>query len=116
MTPTLKPSEVLSRAADLIEPEGAWCQRAFARTATAQPITYTDYPHCRGEVVSRCINGAICEASPDLATASKAQRYTARAVDVSAWLPGWNDTPGRTQTEVVSALRKAADLARSAGE
>ena len=28
----------------------------------------------------------------------------------------WNDAPGRTQAEVVAALRKAADLARSEGQ
>lgn len=30
------------------------------------------------------------------------------------WLDVWNDAPERTQAEVIEALRKAAELARSA--
>lgn len=93
----LKPSEVLARAADLIEPEGKWCQHAGRR----------------GD--ARCLAEAISSLAPasviwgDLTGPLEAATGT-------CWIIDWNDEPGRTQAEAVAALRKASALAAEAGQ
>lgn len=83
----------LNRAADLIERDG-WVQRQF---------------YDRGR---RCLDGAIMAAlaSP----AFWRERRSARELVEEAMggdLYEFNDTPGRTQAEVVAALRAAAERA-----
>ena len=108
---TLLPSVVLDRAADLIEPEGRWTNDG-------------DYwngddgnPECF------CALGAIwfvCD--PPGFVGDVENGPAARMLARSLGLPGtlhiakWNDHLGRTQAEVVAALRKAAELARSEGQ
>lgn len=85
-------ADTLNRAADLIERDG-WCQ-GLGRDADG----------------SRCAAVALHDAQADRLVwrgayrALKARVGTRLVVD-------WNDTPGRTQAEVVAALRAAADAA-----
>lgn len=110
MTGSKLPSQILDAAADLIEPEGRWTQGAFARTAKGRPIGLRDGAAacwCAVGAIERVVGGAIF-------TADRAFAFAQRSLQ-SAWAP-FNDAPNRTQAEVVAALRKAADLARSEGQ
>lgn len=95
MTPTL-PSEVLDAAAELITPEGAWGQGGC------------------GNVYSNCAMTAIWKAGK-AGGGNAASAYLHRTLEASDDYAvfGWNDDPNRTQAEVISALRRAAELARS---
>lgn len=94
---SLLPSEVLSRAADLIEKPGAWTQRRYG--SPGRPM---------------CAVGALRAASHD-GPYTAPYNYLARYVD-SAAVSIWNDAPERTQSEVVSVLRAASELARREGK
>lgn len=99
---------VLNRAADLIEPPGAWTQGALARDATGSPV-----PVYEPSAVSFCVAGAViretngCEMqswSPiHRALATRDHRFTSASV--------WQDQHERTQAEAVQLLRDAARLA-----
>lgn len=111
MTETLLPSVVLDRAADLIEPEGAWTQRYFARVEPGG--------NCIGprETAAKCwcAFGAILNIVGSAWEAEDRAIPFLRAITREG-IDHWNDAPERTQPEVVAALRKAADLARSEGQ
>lgn len=113
----MKPSEVLSKAADLIEPEGAWMQGAPARRADGS-AAYNVFEH--EDVVCFCALGAIQKAAgsdPEYEPASEFFRTRIlRAMGRNVSYASWNDAPVRTQAEVVAKLREAADLARSEGQ
>ena len=105
----LLPSQVLDAAADLIEPEGAWQQGSWFDTSSELALG--------GDYRCMCAEGALilvgCERfSLPSQPAHKFLLAATGAEDV----PDWNDAPERTQAEVVAALRKAADLARSEGQ
>jgi len=112
----LKPSEVLAKAADLIEPEGCWWQTM--RGATAQRQWVEPFSPM---AVCWCVVGAVQVAAerrddfydpyeqPELA-------WVRSAVEYDGDIAMWNDDPGRTPAEVVAALRKASELARSEGQ
>lgn len=110
---TLRPSEVLDKAADLIEPEGAWTQGTWARDASG-----SDNPDPTNEVCW-CGWGAIYKVA-----GYEWPRYALEAAGFADRTVGaacgayqvWNDAPERTQIEAVAALRKAAELARSEGQ
>jgi hypothetical protein len=89
-------ADVLNVAADLIERDG-WCQGYFT-----DPLG------------RRCVDGAICATSTMLPTTHWTDRAAARSA-LLLWLGerhiDWNDAPGRTQAEVVAALRAAAERA-----
>lgn len=86
-------ADVLNGAADLIERDG-FVQRMFS-----------DH---RGR---RCMDGAIMTTClPGRWQDRQAAREVLVAV-VGADLYDWNDEPGRTQAEVVAALRAAAERA-----
>lgn len=100
----LLPSEVLAKAADLIEPEGRWMQGEWQD----------------GPRQCFCAEGAMAEiaqVSPCLMDEHSASRFLERAAGIPWFgVPTWNDQPGRTQAEVVATLRKASELARSEGQ
>jgi hypothetical protein len=106
----MKPSEALTKAAELITPEGAWTQGNYRR------------PTPDGGVC-RCVFGAVGDAT-DCGVADAEDNYApwiAAAIgitegDRSTQIIRWNDAPGRTQAEVVEALRAASELARSEGQ
>jgi hypothetical protein len=99
-------ADILEKAADLIEPEGAWTQGAYS----------SDDLDC----TCRCLVGAIASAlDTDEFGAEKwivrnriATRFFGR--EREGWLISWNDSPERTQAEVVAKLREAAAEARLA--
>ena len=113
MADTLSVADALERAADLIEPEGAWTQGALYRDALGEPAGAAS-----GKAVCWCAVGALNEVRGPFSDAFEA---------VEALLPkprtfhlrplsDWNDAPGRTQAEVVAKLREAAALAREQGK
>ena len=98
------PSTVLRAAADLLAKPGAWTQGALARGATRRPTMALSK-----RAVCWCAKGAMA------AVSWYGETYFAAlgALEVVAGdsIVDWNDTPGRTQEEVVAAFHKAADLA-----
>lgn len=107
-------ADILDRAADLIEPEGAWVQGPFARDAAGNDLfDGRDEGAC-----AWCICGAVEAATRDCRDLEfKAQHFLASLFDDDSYLPqiAWNEEEGRTQTEVVAKLREAASKARADG-
>lgn len=103
-------ADVLDAAADLIEPEGAWTQGAYARTAKGFCIG----PH-EDAATCFCMRGALRRvgAVGDWDESSPATR--AIGFQTARQMTQWNDRPRRTQAEVVAKLREAAALARERG-
>jgi hypothetical protein len=110
----LKPSEVLAKAADLIEPEGAWTQYQYARTKRGAPIG-----PCEEPAVCWCVKGAILRVVGDKLAAGPlwiiAAQHITRSAD-DGRLARWNDAGGRKQATVVAALRKASALEQAEGQ
>jgi hypothetical protein len=107
-------SDILDKAADLIEPEGAWTRSWYAKTETG---VETD-PLNRG-ASCWCVIGAIRKAGGF--TCDDQARPVGRFLE--AVLPPkieslytWNDNSRRKQAEVVAKLREAAALAREQGK
>lgn len=98
-------ADVLERAAALLEPEGAWTQAAYARGKSGRIVN----PQSKAAVCF-CMAGAVERAKGDDETLDE-RRFIRMAIK-RQYIPGWNDAPGRTQTEVVAALREASKLAR----
>jgi hypothetical protein len=106
-------ADVLLAAALLIEPEGAWTQGAFNRDADGETgdDLVVDTPVCW------CALGAVAHvlrhdaAQPWSGAALEAELAIVALLDNSD-VPAFNDTPGRTQSEVVAKLREAAALAK----
>jgi len=108
MTTLKEVADVLERAADLIEPEGAWTQGTWARDRSGDTAT-------RAEEGCWCLWGAIYKTvGYDAVATSPCLMAVANLVGDSSI--HWNDVPGRTQAEVVSALREAAKKARGGAE
>jgi len=106
-------ADVLERAADLIEPEGAWTRGAAARDGSYDPTSFDNR-----EAICWCMMGAISKVAggvrPMSDIAGQARDQLRKAID-TPWITDFNDNEDRTQPEVVAALRRAATLAR-AGE
>lgn len=102
-------ADVLERAADLIEPEGAWAQRDYARDGTGRPVD-----PCDPSAVCWCMNGAIAKATGETVILAEMliDRLFIPAIPLRRAPVSWNDDACRTQAEVVAALREAAKLAR----
>ena len=104
-------TEILNAAADLLEPDGAWCQREYARDADG----YVTTPYS-SNAVSWCAMGAIartCQIT-DEASAEDFYRARDRLRETLAWegspdTADWNDATERTQAEVVAMLRRVAE-------
>lgn len=94
-------SEVLNKAADLLEKPGAWTQMAFARNAEGEETGLSQY---RGQAVCWCILGATWAVAGDDSRDADDELRRFIGDDINCW----NDAPGRTQAEVVEALRQAA--------
>jgi hypothetical protein len=95
----MRASEILSKAADLIEPEGKWCQGSYSNGFGGL-----------------CALGAIGEVEGCIVAGrdfDKSVRFLLDVIDhEKRSVAIWNDAPERTQAEVVSAIRKAAHLAK----
>jgi len=107
----LSVADVLDRAADLIEPEGAWTQHVFARDGDRRTYWQDSKATCR------CIRGAVWF----VAGSQRLDVENALEAVLPASGPGlsalvvYNDAPERTQPEVVAKLREAAAVARERG-
>lgn len=101
-------AEILNKAADLIEPEGAWTQGALARG----PDGFGTESEIPPNAVCFCAEGAI-QASSGRGNHSLEKRAfdALRKVLPTDFIHEWNDKPCRTQAEVVAALRAAAEKA-----
>lgn len=99
-------SEVLDRAADLLESEGRWTQGALARTKMG---------HCIGPEEANsacwCALGAIMHVGKGLNL--QPVIIAMRTITGGSAIGDWNDAPGRTQDEVVQALRSASQQAKA---
>lgn len=112
-------ADILAAAADLIEPEGAWTQSEFMRDPTG--IVSSEDEPLLPDANCWCALGAIaqvCDLNPW-------ESWAGHPADAAMWalagvvgrsVAGWNDAPGRTQAEVVAALREAAAKAAEAGQ
>lgn len=113
MTTPLSVADVLERAADLIEPEGAWTQGG-ARNARGF-LTWGSDP----EAKSFCALAAIARVAgpagwrePVAGQARDALRETVGLRWDQLLGDHWNDAPERTQADVVASLREGAAKAR----
>lgn len=102
-------ADVLEAAADLIEPEGAWCQHDFARNRLGENTGLSEF---RGKAVCWCALGATAKAAGDDHVLSHAADQALHVVVRHESVADWNDHPSRKQAEVVAALRSAASLSR----
>jgi hypothetical protein len=105
-------ADILDRAADLIEPEGAWTQESYARDENGSGIA--DGRHANA--VCWCGVGALEKAGGDLVGDALAKAIRAVLPKDCESFVVFNDTLGRTQAEVVAKLREAATLARTTSE
>lgn len=112
---------ILLAAADLIEPPGRWTQGAEARDADGEDAD--SLLASSGPPVCWCALGALWHvARPrDSTQPRRAAHVTFDAAVVALQsvtgepVVPWNDTKGRTQEEVVRALRRAAVRLAEAG-
>ena len=107
-------SEVLDKAADLIEPAGAWGRVLYATNNQGVSVDAIDPSACRF-----CAMGAVYRAADVSSFKGVLSVRPARvllAAVVGGSIARWNDAPERTQAEVVSKLREAAALARKEGK
>lgn len=102
------PASILRHVADYFEvkPE-AWIQGGFARTAAGLPVASDDE-----EAVCYCLAGALRAACDCVIERLKATAVLREMLDGER-LVSWNDAPGRTVEEVITTLRKTADLAEA---
>jgi hypothetical protein len=105
----MKPSEILRSAAELLEPDGRWCQGDLALNKNGNLADARSAAACQW-----CMAGALV-ASGSGNDFSAEDKYLDQAVGTGDYVD-WNDSPGRQQVEVVAALRKAADLAEAEGQ
>lgn len=109
-------SEILSKAADLVEPKGAWYQGDFAANAEGDLVEPEDPDACRW-CAAGAIHAIVDEMEP---IAVEAKRYLWQVLALpldkdhlyERPIGVWNDNVHRQQSEVVSALRQAASLAK----
>jgi hypothetical protein len=97
--------EVLNAAADLLERPGAWTQGSLARQENGRAIGPLEK-----SAKCWCVSGAILRAEVGRRCGDAWDRfddYTLRRGYLH--MADFNDAPGRTQAEVVAALREAAE-------
>src|SRR4051794_26374328 len=99
----LSASELLGRAAELIEPEGAWTQYIEESLGVNGQRCY-------------CMVGAIHQAAQDSDFDGLNGAYISGRAVTNGSMVFFNDAPNRTQAEVVAKLREAAALAREPGK
>ncbi len=94
--------KVLLRAAEILEPEGAWGQRAYALDATGERTLWG-----WDNAVCWCAVGAVSRAGLDTGL-DIAGPLRALSDSLGENIYYFNDAPERTKAEVIAALRKAA--------
>ncbi|ANC85440.1 hypothetical protein [Sphingomonas sp. NIC1] len=108
-------ADVLERAADLIEPEGAWIQGAYGQDDDGEPTVSIYALSSSSEC--HCVLGALAHVVGEDRMYEFADALVP-VIGVRDYLgvAPWNDASERTQAEVVAALRSAATAARQQGE
>lgn len=103
-------SEILTKAADLLEKPGAWAQGIFASDDERELHLYGWEPGA----TCFCIMGATQAVIADGAAwwDRRVDLVNALTASLGSNPQYFNDTPGRTQAEVVVALRAAAEAAK----
>lgn len=102
-------AEICERAATRLEQ--GWCQGVLATNGKGRGVLPDNPTACRF-----CIIGAIFSANYDFS--DEAAHLRALIFDAleqitgSPSIPGWNDTPGRTQAEVVDVMKRTAQYFR----
>lgn len=115
-------ADILTAAADLIEPEGAWIQGAHARVRNYMGgFGHWSHPRACGWCAAGAINKAASEivGYDDVRTTYGPTWQATLLFNESVGVrmtADFNDAPKRTQAEVVAALRAAAEKARTAAE
>ncbi len=95
-------ADILNAAADLLEPEGAWIQGAFARDANRHQVYYGSSDAC-----CWCVSGAIRKvAGTSMIDAQPVLDYFTRFIRVVV-LSRWNDCQ-KSSKPILKALRGAA--------
>lgn len=101
-------ADVLNAAADLLDKPGAWTQNEFARDAAGRAVYHTS-----SLATCWCARGAIAAVNDEEDDHTANNRNWKAAAQLMGFhdvhdIEQWNDAPGRTQAEVVAALREAA--------
>ena len=110
----MKPSQVLRAAMEKISAPHAWAIGALAYDGSGQIVA----PNA-GEAQAWCAVGAMCavrevgRVTPEIRAIA---RRIAMAIDWPDGVGDWNDCYGRTHADVLSALKRAAELAESEGQ
>lgn len=104
MAENVSVADVLERAADLIEPEGAWTRFCLARDAEGNSVLVGS-----DKAVCFCMEGAIRRVS-GWSDEHPAVDLLERVTETIGY-GDWNDS--HIQIEVVAALREAAALSRT---
>ena len=98
-------ADILNAAADLLEGEGRWTQDAYARDKSGREVSLESISAWSFDMVG-AVNRACISLRASDSDASAAHSRLAEVGQHNA--TAWNDLPGRTQSEVVEALRTAA--------
>lgn len=107
----MKVSEILDKAADLIEPVGRWAQGDMARDRKGRPVSPLSPKascFCIAGALDRVAGGAFVPARVDAGFALMSHLDDRPYTD-------FNDAPGRRQADVVTFVREAARKEREAG-
>lgn len=99
-------ADILTAAAALIEKPGAWTQGGFAFAPDGEDSRFG----FDDSAVCWCALGALQKVEGRLLTSSHPAKRALE--DLVGNVALWNDAEGRTQAEVVAALRQAAEKAR----
>lgn len=104
---TITAHEILTKARELVAKPGGWTQGEFGRDKDGLRAVYSS------PAVSFCAYGACIEAAAKYdgadtrVWASATDALTAQIKKAGVSITVWNDTPGRTQAEVVELFDKA---------
>jgi len=110
----LSVADVLDRAADLIEPEGRWTQGAYASDKRNDSVDTLD-PRadcfCAMGAVYRAAGASSIYKNGPIGLVHEVREHLLKMLGNS--MASFNDAPDRKQSEVVAALRSAAEAARA---
>jgi hypothetical protein len=109
----MKPSEILDKAAELLEEKG-WCQRREMDPSTGAMCARGAIKRAIGARTIRLDKAYFLDdlrEEEDHVVAMHAMRYVKETTGADH-IPHWNDSPMRTADEVITSLRHAAKFAK----